>query len=57
MPCYHPLPGWLAKHVNESGKRGIVFDVSAGFKDKPVEVPCGKCLGCRLERSRQWAVS
>lgn len=56
MPCFHPLPGWLAKHVNPSGKRGIVFDVSAGFKDKPVEVPCGKCVGCRLERSRQWAV-
>lgn len=56
MPCYHPLPGWWAKRVNESGKRGIVFDVSAGFKDKPVEVPCGKCIGCRLERSRQWAV-
>lgn len=56
MPCFHPIPGWLAKRVNESGKRGIVFDVSAGFKDKPVEVPCGKCVGCRLERSRQWAV-
>ncbi|AXL15037.1 replication initiator protein [Microviridae sp.] len=22
----------------------------------PVEVPCGSCIGCRLERSRQWAV-
>jgi len=21
-----------------------------------VEVPCGRCVGCRLERSRQWAV-
>lgn len=24
--------------------------------DKKQEVPCGKCIGCRLERSRQWAV-
>lgn len=23
---------------------------------KPVQVPCGKCIGCRLERSRQWAI-
>lgn len=23
---------------------------------EPVEVPCGQCIGCRLERSRQWAV-
>jgi hypothetical protein len=22
----------------------------------PVDVPCGRCIGCRLERSRQWAV-
>lgn len=22
----------------------------------PVEVPCGQCIGCRLERSRQWAL-
>lgn len=21
-----------------------------------VEIPCGQCIGCRLERSRQWAV-
>lgn len=22
----------------------------------PIEVPCGQCIGCRLERSRQWAI-
>jgi len=22
----------------------------------PVEIPCGQCIGCRLERSRQWAI-
>lgn len=22
----------------------------------PVEVPCGQCTGCRLEKSRQWAI-
>lgn len=22
----------------------------------PVTVPCGQCVGCRLERSRQWAI-
>lgn len=30
--------------------------MSEGFPDLPVEVPCGQCIGCRLERSRQWAV-
>jgi len=22
----------------------------------PLDVPCGQCIGCRLERSRQWAI-
>lgn len=35
---------------------GIVFSRSLGFVDRPVTLPCGQCTGCRLERSRQWAV-
>jgi len=27
-----------------------------GWIDQPIEVPCGQCIGCRLERSRQWAI-
>jgi hypothetical protein len=56
MPCYHPLDGWRSRRVNESGKRSIVFNRSEGFVDMPIKVPCGQCIGCRLERSRQWAV-
>lgn len=56
MPCYHPIPAWYAKKRNESGKRGIVFNPADGFKDRKLEVPCGRCIGCQLERSRQWAV-
>lgn len=25
-------------------------------KGDPLEVPCGMCIGCRLEKARQWAV-
>jgi hypothetical protein len=56
MACFYPLDGWLARRANPSGKRSIVFDKSAGFIDRPMSVPCGQCIGCRLERSRQWAV-
>jgi len=56
MPCYKPLRGYRSRSVNSSGKRGIVFDVKKGYVDLPVEVPCGQCIGCRLERSRQWAI-
>lgn len=56
MPCYHPLDGYRSRTLNPSGKRGIVFNISEGYKDMPVNVPCGQCIGCRLERSRQWAI-
>lgn len=57
MPCYHPLKGYRAKTVNPTtGKRSIVFAPSQGFKDLELSVPCGQCIGCKLERSRQWAI-
>lgn len=56
MSCYKPLKGWLSKTLTDKGKRGIVFNPKNGYLDKRVEVPCGQCIGCRLEKSRQWAV-
>lgn len=57
MPCYHPLSGWKSATINPAtGKRPVVFRASEAFRDLPVTVACGRCIGCRLERSRQWAV-
>jgi hypothetical protein len=56
MPCYHPLTGYRARYLTKNGKRPIVFNASQGFQDLPIEVPCGRCIGCRLDYSRQWAV-
>lgn len=56
MPCYHPITGYRSRTLNESGKRSIVFKATDGFIDLPVTIPCGRCIGCKLERSRQWAI-
>lgn len=57
MPCFHPVPAWRSKRVNrETGKRGISFKMVDGFKDFPVEVPCGKCVGCIQARANEWAM-
>lgn len=69
MPCYCPIRAFRSAEKNPSGKRSIVFNVSAalagrGFADPDfwgsddgiVKIACGQCVGCRLERSRQWAV-
>ncbi len=48
VPCYRPIPAYRVrggsvsfKHTEDSGE---------------LKLPCGSCIGCRLERSRQWAV-
>lgn len=56
MPCYHPLQGYRAKGGRNNGKWSITFSPSQGHPDLKVQVPCGQCLGCRLEKSRQWAL-
>lgn len=56
MSCVYPLDGWRFAKLTENGKRGITFNSRDGFIDQPISVPCGKCVGCRLDRSRAWAV-
>lgn len=56
MPCYSPLKGYRSNIPTQKGKFKIVFSENLGYKDLPVTVPCGQCVGCRLEKSRQWAV-
>lgn len=34
----------------------LVFTGKDAYHDKPLSVPCGQCIGCRLERARQWAI-
>lgn len=49
MPCFKPVDGWRAVGG------GISFDKkkSTGF---PMQVSCGQCMGCRLARSKEWAI-
>lgn len=48
MPCYSPLKGF-----RDPVSGGIVFRGDEGTV--PMEVACGSCLGCRLDRARSWA--
>lgn len=56
MACFYPLKGYRSSKVNPSGKRGIVFVPRKAVVDDPLQVPCGRCVGCRLDRSKSWAV-
>ena len=58
MPCFRPLKAYYTDHINTStGKRYISFNhqnQAPGYNH--LTLPCGRCIGCRLERSRQWAI-
>lgn len=57
MPCYHPIDAWRSKEgKNEAGKWPLVFKKEEGNPLFPIVIPCGRCIGCRLERSKQWAI-
>lgn len=56
MPCFKPLDAW--RPIDSSSKK-LVFSYNAkhcGSVTPDLQVPCGRCVGCRLERSRQWAI-
>lgn len=55
MPCNHPLPAWRGKAPSDTGRLPIVFNRNLADTSLPVEVPCGRCIGCRLEKARGWA--
>lgn len=59
MACYSPLRGFRGPINPASGKRPIVFkrrDADPAREIFEVTLPCGQCIGCRLEKSRQWAI-
>ena len=62
MPCYHPMTAYISAHkinyddtVKTKAYRSVSFKETSEH-DRQITLPCGQCVGCRLEKSRQWAV-
>ena len=68
MSCFYPLPAIKYRDpLNEFkwkvnvGKRherssfSAYTDLRTGEVIEPFTIPCGKCIGCRLDYSRMWA--
>lgn len=56
MPCFRPLAAYRSRFPNKSGKHGLVFNRRDSLDGTRINIACGQCIGCRLERSRQWAM-
>lgn len=62
MSCYHPLVGIPNGVDSRSGKMQYKilpykenYFTDPYWQGKAVQIPCGQCIGCRLDYSRQWA--
>jgi len=56
MPCYSPITGYRSQKPNENGKFPVVFQFRKGYYDFKISVPCGKCVGCKLDKARLWSI-
>jgi len=56
MPCYSPIDAFQPR--GDVSDRRLRFVLSSRDRGNyaPIQISCGQCIGCRLERSRQWAV-
>ena len=55
MPCFRPLEAWRTTEDTPKGKKAIVFTKSASATH-PIKLPCGQCIGCKLDHSLSWAI-
>jgi len=55
MPCVKPLTAYLMPYY-AAGKQCNEISFKPCPDSNKVMLPCGQCIGCRLEKSRQWAM-
>uniref|UniRef100_A0AAU8AZL4 Replication initiator protein n=2 Tax=Dulem virus 165 TaxID=3145642 RepID=A0AAU8AZL4_9VIRU len=59
MPCFKPIKAWYIPQRHAASK--IFFNVNKDFpmqhpNARVINLPCGQCIGCRINRSRVWAM-
>lgn len=56
MGCDFPLKAYRTEELSPSGKRLLTFNpLKAVNSTLAIDLPCGQCMGCRLDRAQQWA--
>nr|UXQ88034.1 MAG: replication initiation protein [Microvirus sp.] len=58
MTCYSPQTAYRSAKINvKTGKYPVMF-VKTQTNNEPgtFPLPCGQCLGCRLDKSKAWAI-
>jgi len=50
------MTAFVGDKKTANGKTNIIFHPPIGSDLTSILLPCGQCIGCRLEKSRQWAI-
>lgn len=61
MPCFAPLSAWQMIRPNNKGTRPVIFSTpnfgqNGALNWSPIQLPCNKCVGCKLAKSQEWAI-
>lgn len=56
MSCTSPMQGFRSRFPNLQGKYPFVPDRRLGDWLRPLKLPCGYCLSCRLDYAKSWTV-
>lgn len=57
MPCYSPRKAGFERNPTSNGKYKLTFSPKNYNKElAPIDIPCGKCIGCRIDKSISWAI-
>lgn len=58
VTCFHPVKAYRSREISPTtGRYGVTFNPVKGLVEgSSLSVPCGRCIGCRIDRSRAWAV-
>lgn len=54
MGCYSPLSAYVG--AKREGKISVVWNPRDSVRGQRLNLPCGGCLGCRLDKSQMWAM-
>lgn len=55
MACTQPKRAWKSG-LTKNGKQKLVFTRPKYSNAEEQKVPCGKCVSCKLDYSREWAI-
>lgn len=57
MGCDFPLTAYRSQEFNPAtGRYSLTFNSKNSLSGTPINLPCQRCIGCKLEKARQWAV-